>query len=231
MKQQKPRKLTTRTKTGGDSNHFELKTINPKTNTQIEVFKSFSSKHLFLHGAAGTGKTYAALYLSLKELLSTSSRYNKIVIIRSAVPSRDIGFMPGTAAEKMEYYEVPYKDIVIDLLQRGDAYELLKKKNELQFMPTSFVRGITIDNALIILDEAQNLTSQEWNSVITRVGENSKLIICADENQDDLTPSKSKEQSGIKEYMNIMKKMPSVKFIEFSIDDVLRSGFDSCSTC
>lgn len=203
--------------------NFDIKNIQPKTTTQNIVFKHFSSNHLFLHGAAGTGKTFLSLYLSLKAL--QKEEYSRIVIVRSAVPSRDIGFMPGTASEKMGYYETPYKDIVNDLYGRGDAYEILKRKHQLAFMPTSFIRGLTIDNAIILVDEAQNLNSQELNSIATRVGEGSKLIICGDTDQDDLTSKRYHEESGLNQAIKLFKRIESVKFIEFTMDDCVRSGF------
>lgn len=207
-----------------DSN-FQLKTISPKTKNQELAFKSFrNNKDLMLHGLPGTGKTFIALYLALKQVVDLKVQ-KQVVIVRSAVPTRDIGFMPGNATEKMKYYEAPYMAIVNELFGRADAYEILKQKKQLVFMPTSFIRGLTIDDAVVIIDEAQNMDYQEIRSVITRVGENTRFMVCADQAQDDLTSERFKEVSGIKKFMGIMKKIDSVAFYEFDVDDILRSDF------
>ena len=200
-----------------------LRPIKPLTEAQRQVFETFYENHLLLHGYAGTGKTFIALYLALKEILEYD-KYRKVVIVRSAVQTRDQGFMPGTEKEKMAYYERPYHDIVNDLCGRGDAYDVLKMHGRVEFMSTSFIRGITLDNTLFIVDEVQNMTFEEIDSVVTRLGKNSKLVICGDYRQTDL--KKLKERSGIHDFLKIMDEMgEGVERVEFQQEDIVRSGF------
>lgn len=201
---------------------LSVRPIKPKTPTQEQVFETFFENHLLLHGTAGTGKTFITLYLALREILEYST-YRKIVIVRSAVQTRDQGFLPGNLDEKMSYYETPYRDIVNDLCGRGDAYDILKNKGCIEFMSTSFVRGLTIDNSIIIVDEIQNMTFSEIDSVVTRVGNNAKIAFCGDFRQSDL--KKDRERSGIHDFMTIMKKMKGVEHVEFTSIDIVRSGF------
>lgn len=202
---------------------LRLQNINPKTQAQQDVFDAFNEGyHLFLHGVAGTGKTFISLYLALKTIL-TSKEYKKIVIIRSAVPSRDIGFLPGTAKEKMMMYEMPYQVICNDLFQRGDAYDILKTKGSIEFVSTSFLRGITLNNCIVIADEAQNYTFAEADTLISRIGNNCKIIFCGDIDQTDLLKSKN-DLTGLPKFMQIIEKMEIFDFIDFQTDDIVRSS-------
>jgi phosphate starvation-inducible protein PhoH len=202
--------------------NFRLKDINPLTRNQYKTFESFKDgKNLLLHGIAGTGKSFISLYLSLRELISGASSYEKIYIVRSVVPTRDIGFLPGNNKEKSRVYEAPYSSICTELFGRGDAYEVLKSKNLIDFISTSFIRGITINDSIIIVDEIANLTLHELDSVITRVGKNCRIIFCGDFRQSDFT--KEHEKNGLKEFMRIINKMKSFSFIEFDIEDIVRS--------
>jgi phosphate starvation-inducible protein PhoH len=208
------------------NNPLELDNIKPKTENQRKTFKEYSTgKNLLLHGVPGSGKTFISLYLALDELANKVSKLQKVVIIRSSQSSKGIGFLPGTAKQKMEVYETPYSSICSKLFDRGDAYQVLKNKGIVEFESTSFLRGTTIDDAIIIIDEAQNLSYQELKTVLTRVGDNSKIIICGDVNQDDLTSSRYNEESGLKSIMKIMDRIPSVSKVEFEIQDIVRSGF------
>lgn len=196
--------------------------IKPKTEAQRQVFESFYENHLLLHGIAGTGKTYITLFLALKEILEYD-KFRKIVIVRSAVQTRDQGFMPGNLDEKMSYYETPYRDIVNSLCGRGDAYDILKNRGSIEFMSTSFIRGLTIDRSIILVDEVQNMTFGEIDSVVTRLGEDAKLVVCGDFRQSDL--KKEKERSGIMDFMRILDQTKNVEHIEFQVQDIVRSGF------
>jgi phosphate starvation-inducible protein PhoH len=200
-------------------NQLVLQTIEPLTQNQTLAFQS--EKNLVLHGIAGTGKTYVACYLAYRAM--TEREFTNLVIIRSAVPTRDIGFLPGTDKEKSAVYEEPYKDVAANLFQRGDAYSILKQKFIVEFMTTSFIRGITIDNSVIIVDECQNMTFHELDSIITRVGLNCKIIFCGDFRQDDFKGKR--EQSGMVEFMKILEKTGNFDMIDFQIEDIVRSDF------
>jgi phosphate starvation-inducible protein PhoH len=200
----------------------DLKTISPLTDNQRKFFELYStSQAMLLHGLAGTGKSYIALYKALEEVLNKSTTYEKVVVVRSAVPSREIGFLPGDEREKTEVYQLPYIEICEDLFNRTDAFQRLQEQKSINFMVTSFVRGITLDNSVIIVDECQNMTDMELNSIITRVGDRSKIIFCGDFRQTDLY--KKTDISGLKKFMIIADMMPSFKVIEFEVEDIVRS--------
>jgi phosphate starvation-inducible PhoH-like protein len=204
--------------------HLSLKTIKPLTANQEKTFEAYAEdNHLVLSGSAGSGKSFLALYLSLKELLEKGSMYKKIIIIRSAVPSRDIGFVPGTLEEKSKIYQEPYMNIVNELVQRGDAWHFLINKEIIEFQTTSFLRGLTFRDCIIIFDEFQSATFHEIDSVLTRVGENCRFVLCGDYAQNDL--NNKKEKSGFQDAVKVLAKLPDVAQINFTIDDVVRSGF------
>ena len=203
-------------------NHFELRHIKPLTVNQQKVWDEYMSGYnLMLHGYAGTGKTFLSSYLAIKDVL-TSDIYKKVVIIRSVVPSRDMGFLPGTEKQKAEVYEQPYQEICDDLFGRGDGWKILKIKGLVEFTTTSFLRGMTFNDSIIIVDECNNMTFQEIDTVMTRIGNNSKIIFCGDYRQSDL--NKPHEKTGIKELMAITRRMPSFDHVEFGIEDIVRSG-------
>lgn len=204
----------------------DLKETFPLTENQ-ETFFNFYRKGnlaLLLHGVAGTGKTYIALFNAFQEILQKNSPYQKVVIVRSAVPSRDIGFLPGSDKEKVEVYVQPYEDICARLFPRfGErAYTKLKEQDLVSFMITSYVRGLTLENNIVIVDEAQNMTDMELNSIMTRIGNNSKIIFCGDFRQTDLC--KRSDMSGLKKFMGIANHMPTFRHVEFNIDDIVRSS-------
>lgn len=203
--------------------HFELRTIKPLTVNQQRTFEAYHVGHnLMLHGYAGTGKTFCALYLALEEVLTGNSTYDKIVLIRSVVPSRDMGFLPGSIKDKIAVYEEPYKEICDDLFGRGDGYNILKMKKIIEFTTTSFLRGITFNNAIVIVDETNNMILSELDTVMTRMGNNSRIIFCGDYRQTDL--NKPHEKTGINTFMNITRRINSFKHIEFEKEDIVRSG-------
>jgi phosphate starvation-inducible protein PhoH len=198
--------------------------IEPLTLNQERVFKFWNNRNnLILHGYAGTGKTFIALYLALKALEDKKLPYRTIVIIRSAVPSRDIGFLPGSAEEKAAVYEEPYETIVNNLYGRGDAYGILKKKDIIQFRTTSYMRGITYDKSILIVDEIQNMVDSELNTMLTRIGEDCRFMMLGDIHQTDL--NEKREKSGLKDIFNILKRIDGVSFVEFNPDDIVRSDF------
>lgn len=206
--------------------NFELKSIIPITDNQIKAFNSYEDgNHLFLHGCAGTGKTFVSFYLALRELMSKKTKRNRLVVIRNAQSSKDIGFLPGTEKEKLAVYEAAYKAICSELFNRGDAYDILKTKGIIEFHSTSFLRGTTIDNAIILVDEVQNQRYTEMRTVLTRTGDNSRIILCGDTKQDDLTSERFKETSGLRDMMKVFDNMDSMSTIHFEIEDIVRSGF------
>lgn len=203
--------------------HFELRHIKPLTPNQEKAFTSYKNGyHLMLHGFAGTGKTFCALYLALNEILTSNSIYDKIIIVRSVVPSRDMGFLPGSMKEKAAVYEEPYREICDNLFGRGDGYDILKMKGLVQFTTTSFLRGITFNKAIVILDESQNLSFQEADTVMTRMGDESRIIVCGDFRQTDLVKPHDKE--GITQLMAITNRINTFQHVEFQKEDIVRSG-------
>jgi phosphate starvation-inducible protein PhoH len=204
----------------------DLKTIYPLTHNQETFFNFYNkgTKAILLHGVAGTGKTYIAMYSAFQEILQPESDYKKVIVVRSAVPSRDIGYLPGTEKEKVEVYAQPYQEICTELFPRfGDkAYAKLKEQSLITFMVTSYVRGLTLDNSIVIVDEAQNMNDMELNSIMTRVGNNTKIIFCGDFRQTDLC--KRTDLSGLKKFMAIANHMPTFRHVEFDVEDIVRSA-------
>ena len=206
-----------------------LRDIEPLTENQKKLFESYDAgKNLIAYGVAGTGKTFISLYKALCEVLDPTTPFDKIYIVRSLVATREIGFLPGDHEDKAFLYQIPYKNMVKYMFQMpSDAdfemlYGNLKAQESIKFWSTSFIRGTTLDNAIVIVDEFQNLNFHELDSIITRVGENSKIMFCGDASQSDLT--KTNDRNGIVDFMNILRKMPSFDIIEFGVDDIVRSG-------
>jgi len=204
---------------------FSMRKINPLTPAQSDLFDSYKQGYnLAAIGTAGTGKTMCAMYLALSDVLQRGE-YEKVVVIRSAVQTREQGFMPGSKAQKEAVFEQPYTDITNDLFDRGDAYQILKSKGMVQFMSSSFVRGLTFDNSIIIVDECQSMTYHELDSIITRVGESSKIIFCGDTKQDDLQQSRNRADiSGLHDFIKVLEAIPSFDVVRFGVDDIVRSG-------
>ena len=202
----------------------DLLTFKPITQNQEKTYKAYKEgNHLLLHGIAGTGKTFLSLYLALEEVLDPSTVYDDILIVRSVVSTRDMGFLPGDEQEKVSIYEAPYRSICRELFGIRDAYDSLKQQQNVKFMSTSFIRGITINNAVVIVDECQNLNFHELDSIITRIGKNSKIIFCGDYTQTDLT--RENDKRGILNFMKILKSLIEFETVEFMIDDIVRSDF------
>lgn len=203
--------------------NFNLKHIEPLTENQKLTYEHYEQgKNLLLHGIAGTGKSFLSIYLSLRTILNEQSRYKKLIIVRSVVPTRDMGFLPGNNKEKAKVYEAPYQAIFSELFERGDAYEYLKTKNLVDFISTSFIRGITLNDCIIVVDEIANMTLHELDSVITRVGKNCKIIFCGDFRQSDFT--KEHERNGLVDFMRILNKMRSFEYVDFTENDIVRSA-------
>jgi phosphate starvation-inducible protein PhoH len=203
--------------------------VEPLTDNQRKLFDAYAEgKHLVAYGCAGTGKTFITLYNALREVLDERTPYEKIYLVRSLVATREIGFLPGSYEDKSDIYQIPYKNMVKYMFQMpSDAefemlYGNLKSQETIKFWSTSFLRGTTLDNAIVIVDEFQNCTAHELDSIITRVGENSKIMFCGDATQSDL--QKTNERNGIVDFMSILRKMPSIDIIEFGVDDIVRSG-------
>lgn len=222
----KQRRLLRQNKTGElekQKTPFELKKIEPLTENQKLSFEQYDKgKNLMLHGIAGTGKSFISLYLALNEIMKGNGNYQRVVIVRSVVPTRDMGFLPGNNKEKAKVYEAPYYAICTELFGRGDAYEILKGKGLVEFISTSFIRGITLNNCIIIVDEIANMTLHELDSVITRVGRNCKIIFSGDFRQSDFT--REHEKNGLIDFMKIINKMKSFAFIDFNENDIVRSS-------
>lgn len=202
----------------------------PLTENQEKVFKAWEDgKHMFIYGCAGTGKTFCALYNALHDVLSTTPSYDSVYLVRSLVATREIGFLPGDHEDKSSLYQIPYKNMVKYMFELSNdrdfevLYGQLKAQESVKFWSTSFLRGVTLDNSVIIIDEMQNLNFHELDSIITRVGENSRIIFCGDAMQTDLV--KDREKNGIHDFMRILEFMPDdFTMVEMGIDDICRSG-------
>jgi phosphate starvation-inducible protein PhoH len=203
--------------------NFRLKYIEPMTKNQQRAFEAYEDgKNMMLHGIAGTGKSFISCYMAMREIIDGSDRFKKLVIVRSVVPTRDMGFLPGNNKEKTKVYEAPYQSIFTELFGRSDAYEYLKQKGFVEFISTSFIRGITLNDCIVVVDEIANLTIHELDSVITRVGKNCKILFCGDFRQSDFTRYADRE--GLKDFMKIINKMKSFEFVEFDENDIVRSS-------
>ena len=203
--------------------------IKPLTPSQEKVFDAWEkNKHLFLFGAAGTGKSFVTMYLALKDILDERTPYNKLYIVRSLVPTREIGFLPGDHEDKANLYQIPYKNMVRFMFEMPDdpsfemLYSNLKSQDTISFWSTSFIRGTTIDNSIVLVDESENLNFHELDSIITRLGVNSKIVFAGDAAQPDL--QKAHEKTGIMDFKKIIDDMDEFESIEFGIDDIVRSG-------
>jgi len=201
------------------------KYIQPMTRNQEIAFESWDEGyHLMLHGIAGTGKTFLALYFALREAMKHSTPYEKVYIVRSTVSTRDQGFLPGSQKQKEAVYEEVYREVAQELFERGDAYDILKQKNLVEFRSTSFLRGVTFKKCIVVVDEVQNMTDGELHTVMTRIGENARIIFAGDVKQDDLTSERKKEYSGLRDFMRIIQQMREFDFVEFTADDIVRSA-------
>ena len=202
-----------------------LKTFEPLTENQRKFFDAYTRGDYFimLTGSAGTGKSFIACYKAIQEVFDKTSSFKRVVIVRSAVQSRDVGFTPGSLEEKLSLYEQPYMQIYHILFNRRDAYEQLKEAGKIEFVSTSFIRGMSFDDSIIIVDECQNLNWEELSTIMTRVGYRSKIIFCGDYRQTDLYRN-NKDKSGLWKFHEVAKTMQSSTSIEFTTDDIVRSS-------
>ena len=204
--------------------------IKPITDNQKNVFDTWKKgENQFLFGSAGTGKTFVSLYLALKEVLDLKGDADKVILVRSLIPTREIGFLPGDEEDKAALYQVPYQNMVRWMFEMpneqafNNLYDKLKAQGTLFFLSTSFLRGLTFDNSIIIVDECQNLNFHELDTIITRVGQDSKILFCGDFNQTDL--QKTNEKNGLHDFLRILEQMEEFNCTEFNLGDIVRSGF------
>ncbi len=207
-----------------------LISIKPITDNQKVVFTSWKAgKNQFLLGAAGTGKTFVSLYLALQDVLDLKKPYDKVILVRSLIPTREIGFLPGDEEDKSALYQVPYQNMVRFMFEMPNEqsfnmlYDKLKSQGTLFFLSTSFLRGLTFDNAIILVDECQNLNFHELDTIITRVGQDSKILFCGDFDQTDL--QRTNERNGLHDFLRILQEMEEFNCTEFTVGDIVRSGF------
>ena len=208
----------------------QLTNIKPVTDSQKVVFDSWKQgQNQFLYGCAGTGKTFISLYLALSEVLKNETPYDKVIMVRALIPTREIGFLPGDEEDKSALYQVPYSNMMQFMFEQPNEqafsmlYDRIKQQGSFYFLSTSFLRGLTFDNSIIIVDECQNLNFHELDTIVTRVGQDSKIIFCGDFGQSDL--SKLNERNGLMDFLQILHEMEEFNCIEFNIGDIVRSGF------
>tara|TARA_B100000963_G_scaffold354050_1_gene369884 strand:+ start:204 stop:920 length:717 start_codon:yes stop_codon:yes gene_type:complete len=208
----------------------QLNQIKPVTDSQKLVFDTWKQgQNQFLFGCAGTGKTFVSLYLALSEVLRNETPYDKVIMVRSLIPTREIGFLPGDEEDKAALYQVPYSNMMQFMFEQPNEqafetlYNRIKAQGSYYFLSTSFLRGLTFDNSIIIVDECQNLNFHELDTIITRVGQDSKIIFCGDFSQSDLT--RTNERNGLMDFLQILQEMEEFNCIEFNIGDIVRSGF------
>tara|TARA_B100000780_G_scaffold223589_1_gene162726 strand:+ start:2877 stop:3581 length:705 start_codon:yes stop_codon:yes gene_type:complete len=213
-----------------DITFSQLTKITPVTDSQQSVFDSWKDdKNQFLFGCAGTGKTFVSLYLALQQVLNPETPYDRVIVVRSLIPTREIGFLPGDEEDKAALYQVPYSNMMQFMFEQPNEqafsmlYDRLKAQGSFFFLSTSFLRGLTFDNSIIIVDECQNLNFHELDTIITRVGQNSKIFFCGDFAQSDLT--KNNEKNGLMDFLQILQNMNEFNCTEFNIGDIVRSGF------
>ena len=213
-----------------DITYNQLSTIKPVTDSQKIVFDSWKKGlNQFLFGCAGTGKTFVSLYLALQEVLKNETPYDKVIVVRSLIPTREIGFLPGDEEDKAALYQVPYSNMMQFMFEQPNEqafsmlYDRLKAQGSFYFLSTSFLRGLTFDNSIIIVDECQNLNFHELDTIITRVGQDSKIFFCGDFGQSDLT--RMNERNGLMDFLQILQEMQEFNCTEFDIGDIVRSGF------
>ena len=204
--------------------------VKPITEGQKSVFETWKKgQNQFLFGCAGTGKTFISLYLAMQDVLDLKKKYDKVILVRSLIPTREIGFLPGDEEDKAALYQVPYQNMVKFMFEQHNEqafnmlYDRLKNQGSLYFLSTSFLRGLTFDNSIIIVDECQNLNFHELDTITTRVGQDSKIIFCGDFSLTDLV--KQNEKNGLHDFLRILMEMQEFNTIEFNIGDIVRSGF------
>ena len=210
--------------------NLDLTKVEPVTDNQKIVFNSYKKgENQFLYGCAGTGKTFISLYLAMNEVLRSDTPYDRVVMVRSLIPTREIGFLPGDEEDKAALYQVPYSNMVQYMFKQPNEqafsmlYDKLKTQGSFYFLSTSFLRGLTFDNSIIIVDECQNLNFHELDTIITRVGQDSKIVFCGDFDQSDLM--KHNEKNGLHDFLRILEEMEEFNCSEFTIGDIVRSGF------
>jgi phosphate starvation-inducible protein PhoH len=203
----------------------DLKTIKPMTDNQKMFFDSYAEgeEFIMLSGSAGTGKSYIAIYKALEEILDKSNPYNRVLIVRSAVQTREVGFTKGSLEEKGAIYEAPYEQICSNLFNKKEAYSRLKEQGYVEFTTTTCLRGQTFDNTIVIADECENFTFAEFSTIITRTGRDSKIIFAGDTKQNDLT-KKSNDVSGMRDFIKVADSMKEFCHINFTSADIVRSG-------
>jgi len=202
----------------------DLKTFEPLTENQKKFFDAYKRGDMFigLFGYPGTGKSTIAAIKAFEEVLDKSNPYKQVVVVRSAVQVRDQGYLPGTLEEKMEIYEAPYKDICHTLFGRPDAWQRLKEQNVAKFISTTAIRGITISDSIVIVDESANCSWSELSAIFARCGNRTKIIFCGDHFQNDLTKNKH-DVSGLAKFIDVARSMDEFTEINFTPEDIIRS--------
>lgn len=203
----------------------DMKAIKPLTRNQELVFDLYADGYnLILNGFAGCGKTMVAIYLALNEILDPESPYEKLMIVRSCSPTKNTGFLKGSLEEKEAVYEIPYSPIFDKIFKKKNQYKFMKEAGIVEFESTSYMRGVTLDNTIVVFDEVSSATYHEISTIITRLGNNSKVVLCGDSLQNDLIYERNL-QSGYEKFIKISNMMPDFRSVNFTVDDCVRSDF------
>lgn len=206
----------------------DCKDIVPLTDRQDDAFRSWyqrADSHLALLGSAGVGKTLLACYLGINEVLNPKTPQKQLIIVRAANATKEIGFLPGTKEEKEEIFQLPYFDVFRFLFNRAATYRDMCDAGVIKFTTTSHIRGLTFENAIVIFDEIQSASRHDIDSLATRLGDDSRLIMIGDGYQNDLHSKRGTEVSGFDYAVGMMHKIDDFDVIQFTHDDIVRSGF------
>lgn len=207
----------------------DMKVVRPMTANQEIAFNHWYAsyeRHLALLGSAGTGKSFLAIAMGILDVMDPQTPQKKMIIVRSLAQGRQIGALPGSLEEKQGPTFSIYNTIFADLFGRSDTLANMVLAEVVQLVDTSHIRGATWNNAIVVVDEITSMNDHEVDTVMTRIGEDSRVIICGDQKQSDLVTSANKaDKHNYQKFLTTIERMPSIDIVKFTFDDIVRSGF------